>query len=404
MASIKLLLWKHDQKKDGTYPIAIRITQNRKTRYVFTGKYILEKQWDFALCKVKKAHPNSTRLNNFLISKLAEANKTLLDLENKDKVISSTKIKQELTNPLGGKSFNDVARVFLENLKSNKKISRYKADRVRVNHFIHFCQSDKIRFAEITEVKLRNFMTYLEFNKGLSKRSVMNNLVVIRTIYNKAIKMDIIDRKFYPFGTDKIQIKFPESEKIGLTKEEVKKVESLKDLTKQEKHARNVWLFSFYFAGVRIGDVLKIRWNRIIDGRLYYRMNKNEKLLSLKIPPKLIKILEEYQIGMENPEDFIFPDMKGVDQEDAEAVLTRTNTVTKRLNEYLDRIACKAGIDKKITMHIARHTFGNISGDEIHPLMLQKLYRHSDLKTTINYQANFIHKEADEALDSVVNF
>ena len=55
-------------------------------------------------------------------------------------------------------------------------------------------------------------------------------------------------------------------------------------------------------------------------------------------------------------------------------------------------------------MHIARHSFGNIAGDSVHPLMLQKLYRHSDLKTTINYQANFIHKEADEALDSVVNF
>ena len=55
-------------------------------------------------------------------------------------------------------------------------------------------------------------------------------------------------------------------------------------------------------------------------------------------------------------------------------------------------------------MHIARHTFGNIAGDKIHPLMLQKLYRHSDLKTTIKYQSNFIHKEADEALDEVVNF
>ncbi|TDN93417.1 hypothetical protein DET49_104148 [Salegentibacter sp. 24] len=36
--------------------------------------------------------------------------------------------------------------------------------------------------------------------------------------------------------------------------------------------------------------------------------------------------------------------------------------------------------------------------------MLQKLYRHSDLKTTLNYKANFIHKEADDALDSVINF
>ena len=55
-------------------------------------------------------------------------------------------------------------------------------------------------------------------------------------------------------------------------------------------------------------------------------------------------------------------------------------------------------------MHIARHTFGNISGDKISIQMLQKLYRHTSITTTIGYQANFIHKDADEALDSVTNF
>ena len=70
----------------------------------------------------------------------------------------------------------------------------------------------------------------------------------------------------------------------------------------------------------------------------------------------------------------------------------------------MKKIATAAKIDKNLSNHIARHSFGNIAGDRIHPLMLQKLYRHSDLKTTINYQANFIHKEADEALDSVVDF
>ncbi len=45
----------------------------------------------------------------------------------------------------------------------------------------------------------------------------MNNLVVIRTLFNKAIKMQIVDRKLYPFGADKIRIKFPETNKVGLT-------------------------------------------------------------------------------------------------------------------------------------------------------------------------------------------
>ncbi|GAA0531331.1 hypothetical protein [Chitinophaga japonensis] len=35
--------------------------------------------------------------------------------------------------------------------------------------------------------------------------------------------------------------------------------------------------------------------------------------------------------------------------------------------------------------------------------LLQKLCRHSHVTTTIGYQQNFIHKDADDALDAVIN-
>lgn len=53
-------------------------------------------------------------------------------------------------------------------------------------------------------------------------------------------------------------------------------------------------------------------------------------------------------------------------------------------------------------MHIARHTIGNLSGDSITIQMLQKLYRHSSVTTSIGIQANFVHKDADEALEAVL--
>jgi site-specific recombinase XerD len=71
---------------------------------------------------------------------------------------------------------------------------------------------------------------------------------------------------------------------------------------------------------------------------------------------------------------------------------------------FLDRIAKDLGIEKNITMHISRHTFGNLAGDKISPQLLQKLYRHSDLKTTIGYQANFINQDVDSALEAVLRF
>ena len=169
-------------------------------------------------------------------------------------------------------------------------------------------------------------------------------------------------------------------------------------------HARNVWLYSFNLAGVRVSDALRTRWSDIKDNRLYYRMGKNSKLLSLKIPEKVQEILNFYMNDKRGNNDFIFPELKKANLKDSKDVFRKMKTGNKKFNYYLKSIAKKAEIEKKLTMHIARHSFGNIASDAIHPLMLQKLYRHSDLKTTLNYQANFIHKDADDALDSVINF
>jgi site-specific recombinase XerD len=88
----------------------------------------------------------------------------------------------------------------------------------------------------------------------------------------------------------------------------------------------------------------------------------------------------------------------------AEEIFVKTRNATKLFNKHLKHIASICSIEKNLSNHIARHSFGNIAGDKIHPIMLQKLYHHSDLKTTLNYQANFIHRDVDDALDSVIDF
>src|SRR5699024_10853005 len=130
--------------------------------------------------------------------------------------------------------------------------------------------------------------------------------------------------------------------------------ESVEKLTMNETHARNVWLFSFYFAGIRVADVLKIRWSDIYDNRLHYRMNKNSKLLSLRIPDKAYSILDHYKLDKQYDNDFVFPEMKKADFNNAKDVYAKTKTATKKINKYLIGVAKKAKVSKKVTMHIAR--------------------------------------------------
>jgi site-specific recombinase XerD len=67
-------------------------------------------------------------------------------------------------------------------------------------------------------------------------------------------------------------------------------------------------------------------------------------------------------------------------------------------------MAKTVGVDKNLSCHLDRHSFASIAGDSIDIQILQKLYRYSSITTTINYQSNFVHKNFDEALDSVLNF
>jgi hypothetical protein len=44
--SIKLILDKRKVKKDGTYPIVIRLTHNRTSSYLPTGYYVKSDAWE----------------------------------------------------------------------------------------------------------------------------------------------------------------------------------------------------------------------------------------------------------------------------------------------------------------------------------------------------------------------
>jgi len=53
-------------------------------------------------------------------------------------------------------------------------------------------------------------------------------------------------------------------------------------------------------------------------------------------------------------------------------------------------------------MYISRILLGISQTIKIPPQMLQKLYLHSHISTTVGYQAAFINKSADDALDEVI--
>lgn len=402
MGSVQIVLRKKPNAQ-GQYPLAIRITKNRKSSFIHTGQYINQEYWDDSNHRVKRSHPNSKMINHFLLKKLTEANEKLLQSEISKNNESLKKIRKSIIGK-EKEDFNAFALKYLERLKNRKQHYQFKNEKGRIEKFMAFSKKSDLTFDEITPSLLKRFETYLVNQRRVASRTAVNYMIPIRTIYNQAISDGVADRNKYPFGRGKYQIRFPESDKIGLNIKELQKLESASGLTASQQHALNVWLMSFYFAGMRMTDIIQLKWSDLIDGRLKYRMSKNDKLVSLRIPMKAQTILELYKELPTNDNDVVFPELRNVNLEDTQVLKTRIKTVTRNFNRHLKKIAKQVGIDKNLSMHIARHSFGNISGDKIPIQTLQKLYRHSSITTTMNYQANFISKTEDEALDKVVGF
>lgn len=403
MASVKVVLYPR-AKKDGTFPLALRITKDRKSSYIFLEYSIRKEDWVASEQRVKSSHPNSRRLNNFILAKKAAASDKSLEAETLKDEVSVRAIRQKI-KPKGGATFFAQAAIYLQRFQDAGNFNCYNADKARVKYFREFLSGSDIAFSDINVGLIERFKVHLKSERKLSDRTIANYLMVIRAVFNQAIKEGALDQKYYPFGnsTEKITIKLPETTKRGLSAEDVAKLEAIELDNPKWDDARNKWLTSFYFAGMRISDVLRLKWSDFQNDRLYYTMGKNNKSGSLIVPEKAWRILQKYEPLKTSEGDFIFADLKGIDLKDTfkikEEIFLAVNRCNKLLSEY---ISPEAKIEGKLTTHIARHTFATLAGDKVPIQMLQKLYRHSDVRTTIGYQSAFIYKDADDALVAVI--
>jgi len=199
MALIKVVIRKK-KNTHGLHPVIIGINKNRKSSILSTGQYVEDKHWGSVNQRVRKSHPNSARLNNYIVKKLAEANDKLLEMEGNLDTVTAQSVTRQIKTNRKTTTFFEFAAIYVEQLEAKGQFSRLSAEKPRIRHFQKFLKYKDVTFPEITEVLLKQFQAYLSKVRKNSECSIVNNLIVIRTIYNLGIREGLVDRKHYPFG------------------------------------------------------------------------------------------------------------------------------------------------------------------------------------------------------------
>jgi site-specific recombinase XerD len=131
-----------------------------------------------------------------------------------------------------------------------------------------------------------------------------------------------------------------------------------------------------YSAGLRVSEVLGLRVSDIDSERmvLHVRSGKGRKDRFVPLSSVLLDVLRRYWVKT-HPRDVLFP---GEDLEKAMSPMA--------VAAFCRKAAVKAGIQKRVTPHLLRHTFATHhleSGTDVRTL--QMILGHSSLRTTSLY-------------------
>ena len=443
--------------RNGKYAVFLRVTVNGKRKKFKTPVEVNRKSdWNPTPKGdnwIRPSEPNSKVWNQTLSKTIEKAKKTYEELANNG-AVTSEKVISGINTESNVFSFISFAESFAKSTYESGEYRTYTKYITLLNKLkffingvnpesiltiprngkeleIHLGKLKKdLLFNEITLSFLNKFKAYLKkipnsknAELTLHQNTISKQFDNFKSLYNKGrieLKEKGLSIKDNPF--DDFECETIDTNKEKITWEEI---ELLKKLSLEENsliwHSRNCFLLAFYCAGMRAGDLIQLRGTNILyehgDWRISYRMDKTATTKEILLLPEALEIITKYTDLQNRTSNYIFPLLdnnanyaKAITWEDKERLphevkkhlLQQVNSKNSLLNKYLNKMAEMAGITKKISMHIARHSFANIARQKkANVYDISKALGHSSLKITEAYLSKFDTTSQDATMKQV---
>ena len=242
---------------------------------------------------------------------------------------------------------------------------------------------------ELMEVNLDWLERFESFMRqtGNKQNTIASTMSSLKSTLQQAVDRELLDRN--PFK--KYKIRKAKTFERAIMIEDVKKVEEQAD----RNEYIDAWLFSFYCAGIRIGDICRLYKENVQSGRIEYKMHKNGKRVALPLNPKAAEIANKYlNDGTERRR--LFP-LIG-DHLDRDEEGRQIKRATSRGNEVFKSVAKELELPH-MSWHAARAAFATYmvrKGTDIDTI--RQLLKHSSIVTTQEYLAS----RSDDQLGDIV--
>ncbi len=392
MIRFKITLDKRSQKKDGTFPLKLRVTDYNKVRFIPLNADYTEVQFESIFGNnAKKSYAEYKVAAESVLHRAIEIEKTLKPFNYKvfkDLLFSNQDFNRR-SGVYVGDLFDDVIKRS-GGLSSKNTTLSYKTTK---NSLLKF--KPNLMIHEITPSFLREYESwYIQNHGGVLTATVAIYLRNLRTIINEQKNLGKLPEGYvYPFGRYRYIIPEVRRAKTTLKRDEILKILNCEQFENEdEEYARNLWLFQFYCNGVNLKDLVKLKWSDQIEQSFVIKREKtknttrgNPQLIQIPIGVGMKKYLE--LVG-DKKSEYVLGFLQGNPSEST--ILNKKLVVGKFMNSNLIKLGIRLGISIKLTTKVARDAYAtSLKKSGVSTEIIAEMLGHTSTAVTRNYLDSF---------------
>ncbi len=376
----------------------LRVTKDRKRKYVSLGISVNSENWDFSKNQPKAECPNREYIELLIADKLKEYSAKIIELKaTNQEFTSTTLIEKVCVNRVNRKTVGDLFREHINSLTASGRKSYALSIKQLYNSLIEFNGHLDIPFSEMDIVWLRRYEAFLR-RKGLAENTIGIRFRTLRSIYNVAIEQDVVSAELYPFKKLKVSKLHEETAKRALSKEDIERVLYYKSTNRYMRFPIDIFAFTYYCGGINFVDIAHLTKANIVDGRLIYKRQKTKKLIKIPLQPQAVALIEKYS---NDESSYLFPILSDFHKTDIQQA-NRIHKVISKVNERLKQIGKVLNIPITLTTYVARHSQATVMKRAgVSTAVIREIMGHSSERVTQIYLDSFDNEQVDNALKSL---
>ena len=252
---------------------------------------------------------------------------------------------------------------------SKESLQKYSVLRRHFFEFlVHRYKRKDIGLMELTPAIIQDFELYLTTVASCAYNTAVKKMKTLKTVTIYALKRGYLLQD--PFRDHHFHL--TPVDRGFLTDEEILKIANKELTIPRLALVRDLFLFSC-FTGLAYIDVANLRREHLVtmNGKTWIMTRRKKtkvesNILLLDIPKAII---EKYSPSTTPKDGKLFPILSN-----------------QKMNAYLKEIADVCGLQKRLTFHLARHTFATMSLSKGVPMeSVSKMLGHTNIKTTQIY-------------------